>query len=58
MKINVFRGKDGWRWNLQAKNGRLIATSGESFHSHYNALRAARRMHALMPGTVLHEGSR
>jgi len=30
-----------WRWRLVAANGRTVATSGESFESHWHALRAA-----------------
>jgi uncharacterized protein YegP (UPF0339 family) len=30
-----------WRWRLVAANGRTVATSGESFDSHWHALRAA-----------------
>lgn len=30
-----------WRWRLVACNGRTAATSGESFPSHWHALRAA-----------------
>jgi uncharacterized protein YegP (UPF0339 family) len=30
-----------WRWRLLGVDGRAIATSGESFDSHWHALRAA-----------------
>jgi uncharacterized protein YegP (UPF0339 family) len=30
-----------WRWRLVGANGRTVATSGESFESHWHALRAA-----------------
>jgi uncharacterized protein YegP (UPF0339 family) len=30
-----------WRWRLLGVNGRTVATSGESFDSHWHALRAA-----------------
>jgi uncharacterized protein YegP (UPF0339 family) len=29
-----------WRWRLVAADGRTVATSGESFDSHWHALRA------------------
>lgn len=32
-----------WRVRLRARNGRKTFTSGESYSSHSNALRAARR---------------
>lgn len=30
-----------WRWRLRGADGRAIATSGESYASHWHALRAA-----------------
>jgi uncharacterized protein YegP (UPF0339 family) len=30
-----------WRWRLRGGDGRAVATSGESFESHWRALRAA-----------------
>jgi uncharacterized protein YegP (UPF0339 family) len=30
-----------WRWRIRAKNGKVIAASGESFDNHSNAVRAA-----------------
>jgi uncharacterized protein YegP (UPF0339 family) len=30
-----------WRWRLISGDGRTVATSGESFDSHWHALRAA-----------------
>ncbi len=30
-----------WRWRLLGADGRIVATSGESFDSHWHALRAA-----------------
>ena len=30
-----------WRWRLLGTDGRTVATSGESFDSHWHALRAA-----------------
>lgn len=29
-----------WRWHVKARNNKLVATSGESFHDKYNAERA------------------
>lgn len=32
-RFHLFRDAAGeWRWNLRAKNGRIIATSGEGYH--------------------------
>jgi len=54
----------GWRWQLKARNGKIVADSGEGYASEYNAVRAARRCKELAPdapmkrpdGTVLNEG--
>jgi uncharacterized protein YegP (UPF0339 family) len=34
-QAEVYRAKDGWRWRLWAKNGRIVAESGESYRSKY-----------------------
>lgn len=33
-----------WRWRLVARNGKIIADSGEGYSSRTNALRAARKL--------------
>jgi uncharacterized protein YegP (UPF0339 family) len=47
-RVQVFREKRGpvprWRWRVKAANRRTIATSGESFVSRGNAVRAAIRV--------------
>jgi uncharacterized protein YegP (UPF0339 family) len=35
-----------WRWRLLGDTGRAVATSGESFDSHWHALRAAESVRA------------
>jgi uncharacterized protein YegP (UPF0339 family) len=35
-----------WRWRLLGNDGRTVATSGESFDSHWHALRAAEDVRA------------
>lgn len=35
-----YRAKDGWRWRLLARNGRIIAESGEAYTRKRDALRA------------------
>ncbi len=37
-RFEVYKAKDGWRWALKAKNGRIIADSGESFTRKETAL--------------------
>ena len=33
-----------WRWRLCSDDGRVVGTSGESFDTHWHALRAAERV--------------
>lgn len=40
--IFVFKGLDGlWRWHRIAANNRIVSSSGESFDSKSNGVRAA-----------------
>jgi uncharacterized protein YegP (UPF0339 family) len=39
-----------WRWRLLGVNGRAVATSGESFDSHWHALRAAENVRGVASG--------
>jgi uncharacterized protein YegP (UPF0339 family) len=47
MKIftgHVYKDRGGkCRWRIKSPNGRIVAVSGESFHSGYNARRALKR---------------
>ena len=29
--FDIFKAKDGWRWRLWARNGRMVAVSGEAY---------------------------
>ena len=29
--FDVYRAKDGWRWRLWSRNGRIVAESGEAY---------------------------
>ena len=40
MNVELFQGKDGWRWHLKAGNGEILATS-EAYDSKSNAERTA-----------------
>lgn len=43
MKVIVFRDVgESYRWRITARNGKLVACSGESFDSRGNAKRAAK----------------
>jgi uncharacterized protein YegP (UPF0339 family) len=39
-----------WRWRLLGADGRTVATSGESFDSHWHALRAAEDVRGVAAG--------
>lgn len=39
-----------WRWRLLGADGRTVATSGESFDSHWHVLRAAENVRGVASG--------
>lgn len=39
MKFTLYRAKDGWRWRLKSRNGRIVAESGESYRRRGDALK-------------------
>jgi len=42
-----------WRWRLLGADGRAVATSGESFDSHWHALRAAENVRGVATGATI-----
>lgn len=43
LTVELFADRRGkWRWRITARNGKLVATAGESFASKSNAVRAWR----------------
>jgi uncharacterized protein YegP (UPF0339 family) len=42
-----------WRWRLLGANGRTVATSGESFDSHWHTLRAAENVRGIATGAQI-----
>jgi uncharacterized protein YegP (UPF0339 family) len=42
-----------WRWRLLGADGRTVATSGESFDSHWHALRAAENVRGVAAGALI-----
>jgi len=42
-----------WRWRLLGADGRAVATSGESFDSHWHALRAAENVRGTATGATV-----
>jgi len=43
-RLVIYHARDGWRWRLVAKNGRIVAESGEAYEMLSNAKRAAGRL--------------
>jgi len=42
MKIRIYKDKRGeWRWRMVARNGRIVADSGEGYTTKRGAVRAA-----------------
>lgn len=42
-----------WRWRLLGEDGRAVATSGESYASHWHALRAAEVVRGAASGATI-----
>ena len=42
-----------WRWRLLGADNRTVATSGESFDSHWHALRAAENVRGIATGATI-----
>lgn len=53
----VYQSADGWRWRLVARNGRIVADSGEAYARKAGAIRACKAMQAyVLPQIVTVEG--
>jgi len=46
--IKIYKDRDGWRWRMQAANGKIIADSGEAYTRARSCRRAAARMMAIV----------
>jgi len=47
--VRITKAKDGWRWHMRTRNGRIVAESGEAYTRHVDAQRAA---HMLVAGVI------
>ena len=55
--VYVYRDKAGqWRWRMMARNGKIVADSGEGYASRSNAKRAWRAVHKHIVGGFLLAG--
>lgn len=44
MKIDIYKAADNqWRWRLKAKNGKIVADSGEGYLTRWGCKRAVRK---------------
>lgn len=34
--FEIYKARDGWRWRAKARNGRIIAESGEAYTRRYD----------------------
>jgi uncharacterized protein YegP (UPF0339 family) len=48
MKVEIHEAGDGWRWRVRARNGRIIAESGEAYSREHDAHKAWARFSRLM----------
>jgi uncharacterized protein YegP (UPF0339 family) len=46
MKFVIYPAKDGYRWRLVARNGRIMADSAEAYTRQFTAIEAVNRMRA------------
>ena len=37
LTLEIWHAKDGWRWRLKARNGKIVAESGEAYTRRYGA---------------------
>ena len=53
MKFEVYKSRDQWRWRLRARNGKIVATSGEAYRRRADTLKAVRSVSRLAPTTAV-----
>ena len=53
MKFEVYKSGKQWRWRLLARNGKIVATSGESYHRRADALKGVRTVVSTWPKTAV-----
>lgn len=51
-KVEIYEARDGWRWRLRARNGRIVADSAESYTEHRGALHGWGVVTQLATGSV------
>ena len=51
-KIQVYKARDGWRWRLEARNGRIVLDGGEAYTRQHDATRAVWRAVAVFRDAI------
>lgn len=54
--FDVYKAKDGWRWRLWSRNGRIVANGGEKFTSKAAAAMACCRIQDMAGSTIFVAG--
>lgn len=44
MKVIIYKAKDGWRWRIRSRNGRIMADGGEAYTRQQSAERAVKTL--------------
>jgi uncharacterized protein YegP (UPF0339 family) len=47
-----------WRWRLRARNGKILADSGQGYHEKRKCLYAVGLLRSLSSGSAVHVGRR
>jgi uncharacterized protein YegP (UPF0339 family) len=50
MEVIVWLAADGWRWHAKARNGRIVAESGEAYTQRSRCIAATRKVFNLSIG--------
>ncbi len=59
MRFQIYKAADGWRWRLYAKNGKILADSGEAYkrkRSLFHAIDLIRKGAATSYGEEMENG--
>ena len=54
--FDVYRSKNGWRWRLWSRNGRIVAESGEAYKQRAAAIKGCEHIQDLCGSTIFVEG--
>lgn len=52
VRVRIFHAADGWRWQVLARNNRLVAESGEAYTRRRDCVKAYERVMVDAPLTV------